>query len=125
MGLRVSGFGFRVWVSGFPSGEGRWGGTHFTGMCYGTEAGSYLRLIDSCIITQLKAQGPSRTFNESKEEDALDLVAAGLLGVLAAVPAPGVVPGDSNSHGARPVHLIITMIKWIRTSRLSGGEGRT
>ena len=27
--------------------------------------------------------------------------------------------GDSTSHGARPVHLIITMIKWIRTSRLS------
>jgi len=27
--------------------------------------------------------------------------------------------GDSNSHDARPVHLIITMIKWIRTSRLS------
>ena len=27
--------------------------------------------------------------------------------------------GDSNSHGARPVHLSITMIKWIRTSRLS------
>ena len=27
--------------------------------------------------------------------------------------------GISNSHGARPVHLIITMIKWIRTSRLS------
>jgi len=27
--------------------------------------------------------------------------------------------GDSNSHGARPVHLIITMIKWIWTSRLS------
>jgi len=26
---------------------------------------------------------------------------------------------DSNSHGARPVHLIITMIKWIRTRRLS------
>ena len=32
-----------------------------------TEAGSYSRLIDSCI-TQLKAQGPSRTCNESKEE---------------------------------------------------------
>jgi len=32
-----------------------------------TEAGSYVRLIDSCI-TQLKAQGPSRTCNESKEE---------------------------------------------------------
>jgi len=25
--------------------------------------------------------------------------------------------GNSNSHGARPVDLIITMIKWIRTSR--------
>ena len=24
---------------------------------------------------------------------------------------------NSNSHGARPVHLIITMIKWSRTSR--------
>ena len=33
------------------------------------EGGSYLRLIDSCI-TQLKAQGPSRTCNESKEEEA-------------------------------------------------------
>ena len=32
------------------------------------EAGSYLRLIDSCI-TQLKAQGPSRTCNESKEDE--------------------------------------------------------
>ena len=30
--------------------------------------GSYLRHIDSCI-TQLKAQGPSRTCNESKEEE--------------------------------------------------------
>ena len=27
--------------------------------------------------------------------------------------------GDSNSHGARPAHRIITMIQWIRTSRLS------
>ena len=27
--------------------------------------------------------------------------------------------GNSNSHGARPVHLIIMMLKWIRTSRLS------
>ena len=36
-----------------------------SGLC-GTEAGSYLRLIDSCI-TQLKAGGPSRTCHESKE----------------------------------------------------------
>ena len=34
--------------------------------CRGMAA--YLRLIDSCI-TQLKAQGPSRTCNESKEEE--------------------------------------------------------
>ena len=27
--------------------------------------------------------------------------------------------GNSNSHGARPVHLIIAMMKWIQTSRLS------
>jgi len=37
-------------------------------MCSGFEAGSYLRLIDSCI-TQLKAQGLSRTCNESNEEE--------------------------------------------------------
>jgi len=34
----------------------------------GTEAGSYLRLIDNCI-TQLEAEGPSRTCNENKEEE--------------------------------------------------------
>jgi len=35
--------------------------------------------------------------------------------------ADGRLPGNgcSNSHGARPVDLIITMIKWIRTSRFS------
>ena len=37
-------------------------------MCSGSEAGSCLRLTDSCI-TQLKVQGPSRTCNESKEEE--------------------------------------------------------
>jgi len=37
----------------------------------GSEEGSYLRRIDFCI-TQLKAQGPSRTCNESKEEEEED-----------------------------------------------------
>ena len=32
-----------------------------------TEAGSYSRLVDSCI-THLKAQGPSRTIHESRQE---------------------------------------------------------
>jgi len=44
-------------------------------MCSGSEAGSYLRLIDSCI-TQRKAQGPSRTCNESKEENEEKVVGA-------------------------------------------------
>ena len=35
-------------------------------MYIGSEAGSYLRLIDPCI-TQREAQGPSRTCDESKE----------------------------------------------------------
>jgi len=43
-------------------------GHSFTEMCSGSEAGSYLRLIDVCI-TQLKAQGPYRTCDESKEEE--------------------------------------------------------
>ena len=45
----------------------------------GSEAGSYLRRID-CCITQLKAQGPSRTCNESKEEEAEDSSGAGWCG---------------------------------------------
>ena len=36
-------------------------------------------------------------------------------GFLAQLPGKG----NSNSHGARPVRLIITMIKWIRTSTFS------
>ena len=44
-------------------------GCDFTEMCCGTETGSYLRLTDSCI-TQLKAQGPSRTCDKSNEEGA-------------------------------------------------------
>ena len=27
--------------------------------------------------------------------------------------------GKANSYGARPVHLIVTMMKWTRTSRMS------
>ena len=43
-----------------------------------TEAGSHLRLMDSCI-TELKAQETSRTCNESKEEEAMRQL--GVLGV--------------------------------------------
>ena len=44
------------------------GEVDFTELCSGSEADSYLRLVDPCI-TELKAQGPSRTCNESKEEE--------------------------------------------------------
>ena len=51
---------------------------HFTEMCCGNEEGSYLRLINACI-THLEDQGPSRTCNESKEEES-DNVALALSG---------------------------------------------
>ena len=41
---------------------------HFTEMCSDSEAGSYLRLIDSCS-TQLETQVSSRVCTESKEEE--------------------------------------------------------
>ena len=47
------------------------------------------------------------------------------VGLMYQVPYPRKVDtrlhgkGTSNSHRARPVHLIIAMMKWIRTSRLS------
>ena len=60
-------------------------------MCSGTEAGSYLRLIDSCI-TQLKAQGSSRTCNECKEEEEKAGFLVGLntdeIGGFATLPKP-------------------------------------
>ena len=37
-------------------------------ICSGSEAGSYLRLIDSCV-TQLKAQGPSSKEVVEEEEE--------------------------------------------------------
>jgi len=58
--------GWRFLMSEVPHVPGTVG--HVPGVVICTEAGSYLRLIDSCI-TQLNAQGPSRTCNESKEEE--------------------------------------------------------
>ena len=61
----------------------RFKNNHSTETCSGSEAGSYLRLIDSSI-TQLKAQGPSRTCNESKEKKKYRVrrLAGGLFGAL-------------------------------------------
>jgi len=48
--------------------QGRLSGDRRRRRSCSSASGSYLRLIDSCI-TQLKAQGPSRTSNESEEEE--------------------------------------------------------
>jgi len=57
--------------------------------------------------------GARKTEKEEKKktlvEDPADAAGAASL--------PG--KGNSHSHGARPVHLIITVIQWIRTSRLA------
>ena len=81
-------------------------------MCCGTEAGSYLRRIDSCI-TQLKAQGPSRTCNEKKEEKEEETsserswgAALELLFLVATPPEPLVC--ESGPLGA--VH--VSLLKW-------------
>ena len=60
-------FGSRV-TFGRAGATTQGGYSHFTEICSGSGAGSYLRRIDSCI-THLKAQGPSSTCNESKEEE--------------------------------------------------------
>jgi len=60
-------------------------------MCTGSEAGSYLRRIDSCV-TQLKAQGPSRTCNESKEEEEESLEETDQLSVFGPHPSSAATP---------------------------------
>ena len=73
--------------------------SHSTEMCTGSEEGSYLRLIDYCI-TQLNAQGPSRTCNESKEEGATlaDYAKVDMLGVghRSVNFREGISPGSPN-----------------------------
>ena len=88
----------RVW-SGFAGGgsgfrvSSEWVDSGFRAeMCCGNEAGSYLRLTDSCI-TQLEAHGPSRTCNESKDEEEVSLS----LSLLNHSPEPG-------NHLAPPPH---------------------
>ena len=57
----------------------------------------YLRLIDSCI-SQLKAQGPSRTCNESKEEEEEEVL-------------PPVAPLRGTTHAGGFERCYITQLK--------------
>ena len=59
---------------------------------FSSEAGLYLRLTDS-FITQLKPQRPSRTCNESKEEDKKSSLASGREITMRA--SPGMTPALS------------------------------
>ena len=67
-GWRVEGLGWRVWGGGWRVEGGGWR----VYLCNTSRSLSprcfHLKGSDSCI-TQLKAQGPSRTFNESKKEE--------------------------------------------------------
>jgi len=70
-----------------------------------TEAGSYLRLIDFCV-TQLKAQGPSRTCNESKEKEeegeASPMLLEGDRGFLQSTHPPGCERRPNAPHTTSP-----------------------
>ena len=77
------------------------------------------------LITVLRVSRSCELFQECGVEGSRAGGGRGATGVVAARTVPGKVDvrlpgkGNSNTHGARPVHLIISMIKWIRTSRLS------
>ena len=72
------------------------------------EAGSYLRLIDSCV-THLKAQGPSRTCNESKEEEEVQHL-----------PHGGVRPFHQKSTCLTQLTLATHVVQiWSRNPRIS------
>ena len=87
-------------------------------MCSGSEAGSYLRLIDFVYHSTLGLRVTKKRRRASCVHDTgkVDVRLPGKPRKVD-VRLPG--KGNLNSHGARPVHLIITMIKRIRTSRLS------
>jgi len=81
----------------------------------GSEAGSYLRLIDSCI-TQLKAQGPSRTCNESKEEKR-NLEAIDAAEVDSSLTISEIRKGLRQSRAVDPVLLVVDVtVKSLQSS---------
>ena len=80
-----------------------------------------IRIRCSNLVTVLTkpepSQGCSRTFTQISYTPRATLASRS--------PTPGKADvrlprkGDSNSHGARPVHLDITMVQWIWTKRLT------
>ena len=93
IGFRDLGFGYRDSLSGV-------GFSVQGSRSIGSEAGSYWRLIDSCI-TQLKAQGPSRTCNESKEEEGVSRISEGR------IPGSGFRIQDLVRQGSQKPVLVL------------------
>jgi len=88
-------------------------------------SGSYLRLIGFVSLNSRLESNKEEEEEGRGRELAVDPFLKLPLVVLLPnrkvdVRLPG--KGNSKSHGARPVHQIITMIKWIRTSRLAMKE---
>ena len=96
-----------------PPGGSQSENNYFTEMCSGSEAGLCLRLIDFVYHSTLGL----RVITKKRHPHAPDRIRLPPGTRKVDVRLPG--KGNSNSHGARPFHLVITMIKWIRTSRLS------
>jgi len=83
-----------------------------------SEAGSYLRLIDSCI-TQLQTQGPSRTCIESKEKE--EVLRVWGLGVACAVWVLPAVRGNVTISRYTTKKRIQFRFESVPCSLLSGG----
>ena len=108
-GFRVSGFGFRVSgfrfrVSGFRF---RVSGFRFRVSDLGFQVSGFgFKLYRGLPRREVSHRGRGKS-----------VLPIPLLDRKVDVRLPG--NGNSNSHGSRPVHLIITMLKWTRNSRLS------
>ena len=97
--FHVSSFGLRIWGSVF----------RVTGVDFGGRALNLSKIFFFFPFITLDT-GPIRPLHLTLN----DTEVYGPLGRYVRLPGKG----NSNSHGARPVHLNITMVKWIRTRRL-------
>jgi len=73
--------------------------------------------LEGCDLFGALVAEPRAHHHDADQLHDVDLPTQRLLVRKVDVRLPG--KGNSNSHGTGPVHLITTMIKWIRTSRLS------
>ena len=81
----------------------------FSAMCSGSEAVSYVRLIDSCV-TDLKAQRPSRTCNASKAEEEEEHPHQLKIGL-----PHGCVPYSNGSFSLHRHHTPCPLDPWLST----------